>query len=353
MRRASRGVGEVSRVLRAAIIGLGVGESHIAGYEADGRCRVATLCDIDEEKLAAVGRRHTGRRLTSDPRKVLEDSDIDVVSIASYDDAHHAQIMAALGAGKHVFVEKPLCLHDGEFADICAALRRAPRLRLSSNLILRKAPRFARLRAQLMANEFGRLYHVEADYTYGRLAKIVDGWRGRLPFYSVTHGGGVHMIDLLLWLTGEKPVRVAAIGSRLATRGTAFKHPDMVAALLEFPSGMTGKVSANFACVLPHGHAVALYGTEATFLQNALGAAVFRSRDPSVPLQPVGEPATSAGKGDLIPSFVRAILDGTPAEVECGDVLDGMAVSLAIERSQREGKGVTVDYPEIPSARPL
>ncbi len=341
----------MSTKLRAAIIGLGVGESHIAGYEEDGRCRVTTLCDIDADKLTAVGRRHPGRRLTSDPRAVLDDPDIDVVSIASHDDAHHAQILGALAAGKHVFVEKPLCLHDGEFADICDGLRRAPDRRLSSNLILRKAPRFARLRDQIKADAFGRLYHVEADYTYGRLAKIVDGWRGRLPFYSVTHGGGVHMIDLLLWLTGERPARVTALGGRLATRDTAFRHNDMVAALLEFPSGMIGKVSANFACVLPHGHAVALYGTDATFLQNALGAAVFRSRDPSAQPEPVTEAATSAGKGDLIPSFVRAILDGTPAEVECGDVLDGMAVSLAIERSVRERKAVTIDYASIPSAR--
>ena len=338
-------------MLRAAIIGLGVGESHIASYEEDGRCRVTTLCDIDAEKLGAVGRRHPGRRLTSDPRAVLDDPDIDVVSIASYDDVHHAQILAALAAGKHVFVEKPLCLHDEEFADICAALRRAPKLRLSSNLILRKAPRFARLRDRIKANGFGRLYHVEADYTYGRLAKIVEGWRGRLPFYSVTHGGGVHMIDLLLWLTGERPARVTAFGGRLATRDTAFRHNDMVAALLEFPSGMIGKVSANFACVLPHGHAVALYGTEATFLQNALGAAVFRSRDPSARPEPVVEKATSAGKGDLIPSFVRSILDGTPAEVACGDVLDGMAVSLAVERSVRERQAVTIDYASIPTAR--
>jgi predicted dehydrogenase len=341
----------VNAVLRAAIIGLGVGESHIASYEKDGRCRVTTLCDIDQDKLAAVAGRHPGRRLTGDPRTVFDDPDIDVVSIASYDDAHHAQVLAALAAGKHVFVEKPLCLRDEEFASICDALRRAPDRRLSSNLILRKAPRFAQLRDQIKAGAFGRLYCVEADYTYGRLAKIVEGWRGRLPFYSVTHGGGIHMIDLLLWLTGEKPARVTAIGSRLATRDTTFRHNDMVAALLEFPSGMIGKVSANFACVLPHGHAVALYGTEATFLQNALGAAVLRSRDPAARPEPVSEPATSAGKGDLIPSFVRAILDGTAAEVGCGEVLDGMAVSLAIERSARERKAVAIDYPSIPSAR--
>lgn len=333
--------------LRVGIIGLGVGESHIASYESDPRCRVVALCDIDREKLAAVGGRYPGRRLTTDPLSVLEDPDIDAISIASYDDAHHAQIVRALAAGKHVFVEKPLCLHDEEFAEICEALRRAPALRLSSNLILRQAPRFQRLRERVRAGELGRLYYVEGDYNYGRIEKIVRGWRGTRPFYSVVHGGAIHLIDLLIWLTGERPGRVTATGNRLATEGTGFRFNDMVAALLEFPSGMIGKVTANFACVLPHGHAVALYGTEATFIQNPLGAATFRSRDSAQAGEPVTEPARSASKGDLVPSFVRAILDGGQAEVEASDVLDTMAVSLAIERSVRERSAVSVDY--VPS----
>lgn len=330
--------------LRVGIVGLGVGESHIAGYESDPRCRVVALCDIDGEKLAAVGVRHPGRRLTTDPLSVLEDPDIDVVSIASYDDAHHSQVMRALATGKHVFVEKPLCLHDAEFEDICEALRRAPALQLSSNLILRQAPRFQRLRERVRAGELGRLYYVEGDYNYGRIEKIVRGWRGARPFYSVTHGGAIHVIDLLLWLTGERPRRVIATGNRLATEGTNFRFNDMIAALLEFPSGMIGKVSANFACVLPHGHAVALYGTEATFVQNALGAAMFHSRDPAHMGEPANEPAKSVSKGDLVPSFVRAILDRERPEVSANDVLDAMAVSLAIERSVRERGAATIEY---------
>jgi predicted dehydrogenase len=334
----------VTVTLRAGIIGLGVGENHIAGYESDPRCRVVALCDIDADKLAAAGARHPGRRLVTDPAALLDDPEIDAVSIASYDDAHHSQIIRALARGKHVFVEKPLCLHDGEFAEICEALRRAPALRLSSNLILRRAPRFQRLRQRVRGAELGRLYYVEGDYTYGRIEKILRGWRGRLPFYSVTHGGAIHMIDLLMWLTGERPARASALGSRLATADRGFQHADMVAALLEFPSGMIGKVTANFACVLPHGHAVALYGTAATFLQSALGAAFFRSRDPAAAPEPITEPAGAAGKGELIPSFVRAILDGTPAEAETAEVLDGMAVSLAVEQSAREGRPVAIEY---------
>ena len=85
--------------LRAAVVGLGVGERHIAGYERDPRCRVVALCDIDETRLAEVGARHPRCKLTSDPSEILTDPSIGVVSIASYDDAHYAQVMTALAQG--------------------------------------------------------------------------------------------------------------------------------------------------------------------------------------------------------------------------------------------------------------
>jgi predicted dehydrogenase len=97
-------------ILRAAVIGLGVGEQHIAGYEVDSRCKVSTLCDFDATKLAQVARRHPGKILAQSAEDVLANPDIDVVSIATYEDVHCEQVVAAVEMGKHVFVEKPLCL---------------------------------------------------------------------------------------------------------------------------------------------------------------------------------------------------------------------------------------------------
>ncbi len=328
--------------MRAAVIGLGVGERHIAGYEADPRCRVVALCDVDPARLADVGARHPQRQLTTDPFAVLADPLIDVVSIASYDDAHHAQIMAALSAGKHVFVEKPLCLHEHELADIRRELNAHPKLKLSSNLILRRSPRFARLRERLRAGELGTPYHAEADYNYGRLHKIVEGWRGRLPYYSVVHGGAIHMIDLIMWLLGERPRAVSAFGNAIATRGTPFRFDDCVVALMKFRSEATAKVTANFGCVFPHHHNLSVYGTAATFVHDRQGARVYTSRDPDAVPQVVDDPYPGADKGDMLPAFVAAILDGGEPDVSAADVLDVMEVALAVEKSARTGQTVEV-----------
>ncbi len=331
-------------MIRVGIIGLGVGERHIAGFEADERCRVVALIDQDPAKLAEVSNRNPGRRTGSSADEILNDPEIDVVSIASYDRDHHSQVMRAIEAGKHVFVEKPLCLFENELQDIRSALRRRPDIKLSSNLILRRTPRFIRLRERIQHGEMGEVYYLEGDYNYGRLHKITEGWRGKQPYYSVVHGGAIHLLDLLMWLTGQRPAEVFAFGSRLATSGTSFSFNDCVAALLRFPSGMLAKVTANFACVMPHTHLLSVYGTAASFQHGPGGAALYQSRSPDIAPARIDDAYPGAEKGDLIPSFVRSILDGSEPEISAADVLDCMAVSLAIEAALQTNAPVRVDY---------
>ena len=97
-------------LLQAGIIGLGVGEQHISAYQAHPSCEVRSICDTDASKLAEVSRRHPGITATGTPEEILQDSGVNVASIATYDNFHAEQILMALKAGKHVFAEKPLCL---------------------------------------------------------------------------------------------------------------------------------------------------------------------------------------------------------------------------------------------------
>jgi predicted dehydrogenase len=330
--------------LRAAIIGLGVGEQHIAGYRRHPACEVVALCDLSPDKRDMARTRYPDMRVVTEAEAILEDPGIDIVSVASFDNFHATQVIGALEHGKHVFVEKPLCLHEEELLAIRAAHAARPRLKLSSNLILRKCPRFLQLRERIGAGDFGRLYYVETDYNYGRLHKIVDGWRGRLPFYSVVHGGGVHLIDLLLWLTGERPVEVTAYGNQIASQGSDFHNHDLVVALARFESGLLAKIGANFGCIHPHFHAVNVYGTRATFLNGVPTARLFRSADPSHPPELIDTPYPRVHKGDFLYRFVDAILTDTDPEVPAEEVFAGMSVSLAIEQASHQAGPVAVRY---------
>lgn len=329
--------------LRAGVIGLGVGESHIAGYQSHPDCEVVALCDFSGEKLKAVGEKYPGLRLTGQVDELLNAPDIDVVSIASYDNYHYEQMVQAINNGKHVFVEKPLCLYRSEACEIRRLLREKPDLKMSSNMVLRAAPRFRQLRQMIAGGELGQLYYVEGDYNYGRIHKITEGWRGKIEFYSVVYGGGVHMIDLLQWLSGDKVVEVAAWGNNISTRGK-FNYNDMVVSILKFQSGMVGKMAANFSCVSPHFHNLSIYGTKATFINGQESGILMESRDPSHPGRKITTPYKVADKGALIHSFVDSILNRTQPLVTADDVFATMSVCFAIEEATHQSGSVVVEY---------
>jgi predicted dehydrogenase len=325
--------------LKAGIIGLGVGEQHARAVAALSTCQVAWLCDLDDEKLDRLRPEFSGARVTRDADEVLTDPTVDFVVIASYDDRHADQMITALEHGKHVFVEKPICQSADELERICAALDRHPGLVLGSNLILRRSPRLQALKRSIAAGEFGELFYVEADYAYGRVHKITEGWRGQLPCYSVMAGGGIHMIDMILWLTGGSVLEVQGFGNQIATRNTAFRFNDFQVALLRLQNDAIAKVSANFACVHPHHHLFAIYGTKRTFVQNVLGAAYIETRDPAV--APAPDPTTAfVAKGAFIPNFVDAILGRAPPEIARHEILDTMRVCAAIDRAIEERRTV-------------
>lgn len=330
--------------LRAGVIGLGVGEQHIEGYQNHPDCEVVALCDFSDEKLSMVRTKYPGIRLTSQADELLQDSEIDVVSIASYDNYHYEQIVQAINNDKHVFVEKPLCLYESEAAHIRRLLQEKPNLKMSSNLILRMSPRFRWLKQMITDGDMGQLFYVEGDYNYGRLHKITDGWRGKIDFYSAVYGGGVHVIDLLLWLTGDRVVEVAACGNNLSSRGTGFGYNDMVVAILKFQSSMVGKVAVNFGCVSPHFHALSIYGTKATFVNGLEHGILFESRHPTEAARKITAPYPGTHKGALIYSFVDSILGRSPAEVGAEDIFDTMSVCFAIEKATHQSTSVVVRY---------
>jgi predicted dehydrogenase len=330
--------------VRAGIIGLGVGEAHIGGYRSHPDCEVVALCDFDDEKRSVLATKYPGMQIVKEASDILENQSIDVVSVASYDNHHYEQIVQAIIHGKHVFVEKPLCLTESHARHIRELLLQHPSIRLSSNLILRMSPRFRALKKMVQSQDLGTLYYVEGDYNYGRLEKITQGWRGKIGFYSVVYGGAVHLIDLLLWLTEDMVTEVTAYGNNISSRQAKFPYNDMVVAILKFRSGMVGKVCANFGCVFPHFHQLALYGTKATFINGPRQAYLYSSRDKSVGPRRVRSAYPGAAKGDLIFSFVDSIINGTVAEVKTDDVFKAMSVCFAIENSLENKQPATVNY---------
>lgn len=326
-----------TKPLRAAVIGLGVGEAHVEAYRSHAGCEVVALCDFNRDRLEEIGRKAPGAALHVSADAILEDPSIDVVSIASYDNYHCEQTVRALTAGKHVFVEKPICLNEDEALRIREALDANPHLKLSSNLILRRCPRFIALKQQIERGDFGELFLLEGQYEYGRLHKITEGWRGAIDFYSVVYGGAIHLVDLMLWLTGDDIVEVAAFGNRVASRGSQFRYNDTVMSVVRFAGGLVGKVGVSYGCVRPHFHELKVYGTRATFINGSPDGVLYTSRDPEQMPEPATDAYPGAHKGELLRDFIDAIAGGTEPSVGKDDVFRAMSVCLAIETASAGG----------------
>ena len=332
----------INRKLKIGVIGLGVGEQHVIGYQRIPNVEVTDICDIDPSVLKIVGDRNDVPNRHQDYKQITENPNIDVVSIASYDNCHAIQAISAFENGKHVMIEKPLALNRHEAEAILRAQQDSGRF-LSSNLVLRKSPRFQELKNWIAKGYFGEIVTIEGDYLHQILWKLTQGWRGEMEFYCVTYGGGIHMIDLMRWLLDEEIVEVCGMSNKKLTRGSKFNFDDTVTNLLKFKSGTVGRTTSNLGAQRPQIHGLSVYGTEKSFINDTPHAKLFHG-DNSEDIEIVETNYPGIDKFGLLPDFISSIRKGNEPEVSAKDVFRVMDICFACYESLNAKKTVNVDY---------
>ena len=332
----------IHRKLKIGVIGLGVGEQHVIGYQRIPNVEVTDICDIDPSVLKIVGDRNDVPNRHQDYKQITENPNIDVVSIASYDNYHANQAISAFENGKHVMIEKPLALNRHEAEAILRAQQDSGRF-LSSNLVLRKSPRFQELKNWIAKGYFGEIVTIEGDYLHQILWKLTQGWRGEMEFYCVTYGGGIHMIDLMRWLLDEEIVEVCGMSNKKLTRGSKFNFDDTVTNLLKFKSGTVGRTTSNLGAQRPQIHGLSVYGTEKSFINDTPHAKLFHG-DNSEDIEIVETNYPGIDKFGLLPDFISSIRNGDEPEVSAKDVFRVMDICFACYESLKAKKTVNVDY---------
>ena len=332
----------IHRKLKIGVIGLGVGEQHVIGYQRIPNVEVTDICDIDPSVLKIVGDRNDVPNRHQNYKQITENPNIDVVSIASYDNCHAIQAISAFENGKHVMIEKPLALNRHEAGAILRAQQDSGRF-LSSNLVLRKSPRFQELKNWIAKGYFGEIVTIEGDYLHQILWKLTQGWRGEMEFYCVTYGGGIHMIDLMRWLLDEEIVEVCGMSNKKLTRGSKFNFDDTVTNLLKFKSGTVGRTTSNLGAQRPQIHGLSVYGTEKSFINDTPHAKLFHG-DNSEDLEIVETTYPGIDKFGLLPDFISSIRNGDEPEVSAKDVFRVMDICFACYESLKAKKTVNVDF---------
>src|SRR5258707_266123 len=128
--------------LRIGVIGLGwFGEIHAETIAGVPSLELAALCNRTQDRLAAMGEKFGVKKLYRDYNDMLADPDIDAVSICTMWDQHTEPAIAALKAGKHVFLEKPMASTVADCRKIIAAAKNAKGILLVGH-ICRFNPRY-------------------------------------------------------------------------------------------------------------------------------------------------------------------------------------------------------------------
>lgn len=229
--------------LRIGVIGVGnMGSAHARMLE-QGKVSGAVLAAVCDHNPGQCERFASARRF-GDARELIQSGEVDAVVVATphYDHPHSA--VAALEAGLHVLVEKPLAVHKADAERMLAAYAARPKTSqvFAEMFNQRTDPRYQKLKQLIDTGELGairRLNWIITDWFRTEAYYRSGGWRATWR----GEGGGVllnqapHQLDLWQWLFGM-PRRVRAFCG--FGRFHAIEVEDQVTAYLEYSSGATG-----------------------------------------------------------------------------------------------------------------
>jgi predicted dehydrogenase len=194
----------ISHAIGVAVIGYGYwGPNLVRNFANTEGAQVICVSDLDPERLSLVRRRHPGISTTTDFYDVLRDGRIAAVAIATPVHTHYELALAALRAGKHVLIEKPLAQTTEQARILIEEADRSNLLLMVDHTFL-YTPSVQKIRQLIIEGELGDIYY----YT---------GVRASLGLFqsdvNVIWDLAVHDISILQYIFDEDPVAVSATGA--------------------------------------------------------------------------------------------------------------------------------------------
>jgi predicted dehydrogenase len=322
-------------MINCAIAGLGRwGRSLVNAAEGLDRLRIlrAVETDLDRARQFCAER---SIALGADFDAVLNDPAIDAVLLATPHSLHRAQVIAAAGAKKQVFCEKPLALRASHAKEMFDACRNA-------NVVLavghnrRYWPSILALRDIAAHGELGTILHAEGHNSNENSQVITQGWRlspEESPGGGLT-GAGLHVLDTFVSLLG--PAR--QVFARLNSREIGPPPLDSAMLAIDFASGVTATLATVRAT--PFYWRVHLFGTNGS--AEVLDETTMVVRKSGQPPQVITYLPRDSLKCEL-EAFADAIEGQQPFPVKEAEVRATLAAFEAALQSMQSGQPVACD----------
>lgn len=265
-------------------------------------------------------------------------ADVDIVGIFTPHDVHTAHVTAAARAGKHMIVEKPLCLNLDELRQMREAVRDAG-VQTIVGFVLRWNPLLELIRHNVDQGHLGKLIFAECDYLHGLIGKpYAKPWHFRRDVGGTSLLlGGCHAVDAVRFLVGRSVAEVQAYST---SRHDQFDYAPTEMVLMKFDDGTLGKTTCCLEGKAPYVFDVKLYGTEGTFRNNQFYGDIFAGQTnfttiPTV-LPDSGDVSHHPFDGEVA-ELIDALKTGRRPMPDVEDAVETMEICLAAEMSAKHG----------------
>lgn len=367
-RRAGRGIALADgRKLKVGIIGCGVGMLHLQGFAVNPRAEVVAIAGLDEERCRDLAQQFGVPRVYRDYQELIADTDVEAVTVAVPNILHVPVALAALEAGKHIMVEKPLAPSGVEGEKIIAAARKADRV-LGVVFNRRGRQDVQLVKREVERGHLGDIYHARAFWMRRSGIPGLGTW---FTSKAMAGGGplidlGIHVIDMALWVLGNPKARrvSAATYAELGPKGRGqwqggrfkiapgepYEVEDFATAFIRFDGDLTIQIDASWAAYTGHGDDFGLSvlgdngGAEIHARDYAqTGTLRFYGEIDGVPTVTEPRLLERHGHGEVFRQFIESVLDGTPMSPSGEEGLDRVRLIEAIYRSADLGREVEVE----------
>jgi len=219
--------------VKVGVVGLGYwGPNLIRNLQELEAADLRWICDLDEARLTGVGRRYPAVRMTQSYDDLLADPELEAIAIATPVSTHHPLALAALRAGKHVFVEKPLAASATQAEELTAVAADAGLTLMPGHTFLYSPP-VNLIRDIIRSGELGDIYFIS-------MSRVNLGLHQ--SDVSVAWDLGPHDFSILRYWLEETPSHLAAL-----SRSCIFPSiPDIAFINLEFPKGIVAHVELSW-----------------------------------------------------------------------------------------------------------
>lgn len=229
------------------VIGVGLwGEMHVMHYSNIPSAKLIAVSDRTEDRAEYIARKYKVGAYYSDYKKLLDNPEIEAVSVVYPDFLHRDVVIDAAKAGKHVYVEKPMATTVEDAEAMLAAARKSG-IKLMVGFCNRWNPPYVRAKEAIIKGELGQLL-----YAYSRINFSIDlftdiySWSAKttIAWYLMSH-----TVDLVRWLFNSEAKKVYAVSCSKVLAKQGIKTSDYFAAIIHFENGAIGNFES--ACILP------------------------------------------------------------------------------------------------------